>query len=1715
MQPPAAVPKRRPPPPAAATGALAAGTPQQETSATAAAAAWDAGTLLPSLSFDPKNLICAYNEKYWYRGEVVEVDASKDPPRVKVAFRGYPSSDDTWLDSTSDRLATYDPKRFRSSGQLAYVVVGEKGKQGSRKRGSPALSKDGSQGQTEQQQRRQQQGVEERVGPQNLSAEAGAAGPAVAGKGGSSRGGPATRSRSHDAADITPSSSHNTGKRARRQPPQQQVGSAGGSPRSRAPASSAGGQQVDVAAGEAPAPAGAVAAAADGCAELPGQQAQQAVELAQQAVAGMGGPVAADVLATVKQENEEGGLPLGPQRVGTGPQQIPVRPSEQEPRQPALEGDSCRPAWEDSGGDAALPAAEPPAGQRYGREAQQRQPLLGQAQQAQREGQRAQQGHGGGRWGSSSSGGSGGGSDAGGPAGQASSCWARGQPAGPFVALYPAIEPWHRSHPSHTLAAALLLHGALSAGARSRGHAAAWPLTRAFLRSVLAERSVALLESAAAGCAAAAAAVLGLPGAWAAELAGHGTAGGSASLKAGAGAAVSSPGGAWGGGSRPGSIPPPAAAAVGVGDAAGLAGMFPGPAAAGAAGSGGDETLPLQGRRVVEAEPTVGSQLEHYPDPEPRRRGVAGEGRGGPGGQPPPAPRPQGARKRKPPAPAPLPARHAQHAGQPQQAMRPAVGEHFLALLGAVKDRTSPGLTGSGSEAALTARTAPGAAAAAGAREGPWDGPAGQRRETRSSSDRKKRKQGQPEPPPPAQPLARGALQVLPTRRPLSSYVMGPPLSQWSKRQRRTGPPAYFPAPASYPGGLPPPSFETTAAAPSGCGGLHSGQEVSLDPPAGLANALIQLAQSGSTAGVTPGGGEAAGQLARAPAPARRPRQQAQQGARAAGGEGPSAGGSPMAGKQGAGAAGDALAAEWAQLQQERRAFEEDQAELRGLVNAFAAMLLPPAGSSKPSPALELVAADPAMQKSLRLLLSKKTLRSLLSKVLNGESNGRKAAPAPSQQQRRPSGASPPTAQAGQQANQPSAGPGTVPSRPHFGSPQGGPGMGANGAYPPFPTGPPYFHPPAGPQHAQRGPYLPPHFPPPPFKPQGPLRPNTHAPFSNGGYPTPAVATYAAALAAAAAAAVGGGYPPAGPGQYQHQYRGGTTPGGGAQQAQQAGPGPQQGSMVNQARISHLASHPLGRSGGAGAGPSTAEAPPGSPLAATPRSGPRRASAAAPALAAHGGAAGVAGPPAFPPPAPGQQLPPHPPRQGSYELPLGGPQVPPSRLKQEQQQGQQRPPGSLPTSPSAVGAPTGAAAAASAALAGAQTGAVPEHRAGPGMGGGGKQAAAVSAAPGPWSEDVVARVAAALLSGEVTKEELLAQLQLPDSLCRELRQAGGVLVPCGILAQYEHAKPRRLPAAGSPPAAAPAARPAGTAAPAAWPAGPAVPPPLPQAAVAAPEAQPAGTAAGAAAAAKAAGQVQEPSWDGLPHGPPQNSRPPASGHHPPQQQRQQHMQSQQQQEQQTSQHAGPVEPVQSPAQQVDAAGSGGHVTSGAGAEACKGSTGTAGTGVAGAGTAGSDPGATAGSAPAGEAAAAPAAAAALTSNGSLRAAQAAAAGSAAGTPPGPLLLSQLIRGAKCGDVAAASAAAAASRVPSPPGEGVLEEPAGSAAAGVLEMAGAASAQQAAEQQEVHRQVPPGRAGPKPCVPGQAGQQAQQLVPPPIRTESDSGSRGQGCPAIPA
>lgn len=39
-------------------------------------------------TYDPKNIIVRHNEKYWYRGEVVEVNAGVDPPEVRVSFRG-------------------------------------------------------------------------------------------------------------------------------------------------------------------------------------------------------------------------------------------------------------------------------------------------------------------------------------------------------------------------------------------------------------------------------------------------------------------------------------------------------------------------------------------------------------------------------------------------------------------------------------------------------------------------------------------------------------------------------------------------------------------------------------------------------------------------------------------------------------------------------------------------------------------------------------------------------------------------------------------------------------------------------------------------------------------------------------------------------------------------------------------------------------------------------------------------------------------------------------------------------------------------------------------------------------------------------------------------------------------------------------------------------------------------------------------------------------------------------------------------------------------------------------------------------------------------------------------------------------------------------------------------------------------------------------------
>ena len=85
-----------------------------------------------------------------------------------------------------------------------------------------------------------------------------------------------------------------------------------------------------------------------------------------------------------------------------------------------------------------------------------------------------------------------------------SSCWQRGQPAGPFAPLYPLIEREHRAAPLRTLAAALLVHGALASAGNARGHAAAWSVTAAFLRSVLASETVKRLQLAAAGYAAAA-----------------------------------------------------------------------------------------------------------------------------------------------------------------------------------------------------------------------------------------------------------------------------------------------------------------------------------------------------------------------------------------------------------------------------------------------------------------------------------------------------------------------------------------------------------------------------------------------------------------------------------------------------------------------------------------------------------------------------------------------------------------------------------------------------------------------------------------------------------------------------------------------------------------------------------------------------------------------------------------------------------------------------------------------------------------------------------------------------------------------------------------------------------------------------------------------------------------------------------------------------------
>ena len=46
-------------------------------------------------------------------------------------------------------------------------------------------------------------------------------------------------------------------------------------------------------------------------------------------------------------------------------------------------------------------------------------------------------------------------------------------------------------------------------------------------------------------------------------------------------------------------------------------------------------------------------------------------------------------------------------------------------------------------------------------------------------------------------------------------------------------------------------------------------------------------------------------------------------------------------------------------------------AQFRQLVNSFASLLLPPAGSQKPSPLLEALAAEPAAHAALHTLLSK------------------------------------------------------------------------------------------------------------------------------------------------------------------------------------------------------------------------------------------------------------------------------------------------------------------------------------------------------------------------------------------------------------------------------------------------------------------------------------------------------------------------------------------------------------------------------------------------------------------------------------------------------------------------------------------------------------------------------------------------------------------------
>lgn len=66
------------------------------------------------------------------------------------------------------------------------------------------------------------------------------------------------------------------------------------------------------------------------------------------------------------------------------------------------------------------------------------------------------------------------------------------RPQGPFAPLLDSITEQHRARPAHTLAAAMLLHGALAA--RDPGHAAAWRATANFLLALLAPTAVLRLE---------------------------------------------------------------------------------------------------------------------------------------------------------------------------------------------------------------------------------------------------------------------------------------------------------------------------------------------------------------------------------------------------------------------------------------------------------------------------------------------------------------------------------------------------------------------------------------------------------------------------------------------------------------------------------------------------------------------------------------------------------------------------------------------------------------------------------------------------------------------------------------------------------------------------------------------------------------------------------------------------------------------------------------------------------------------------------------------------------------------------------------------------------------------------------------------------------------------------------------------------------------------